>query len=568
MIPDATPDNRATAHAEPIQPDLLTASVQQVKLWRPHWIWLIPILAVLIAGNLVYQQMRSRGPVIEIQFRNGEGLEAGKTRIKYKNVDIGLVQSLRLSEDRRAVVVRAELDRSAAAFAAQDSRFWVVRPRISAGEISGLGTLISGAYIAADLGQAEETAKTFVGLEVPPIISNDLPGRQFTLKASDLGSLDIGSPLYYRRVQVGEVVAYGLDPDGKGVTLTLFIHAPYDRYVTEHARFWHASGLDVAIDATGVRVNTQSLASVLLGGIAFDNAGDISTAKPASESSPFRLQPNRTEAFKRPDGQPNTYVLYFPQSVRGLALGAPVDFRGIVIGEVRDIGVELDDKTLTYRFPVLIHVYPSRLQGYYRSQVGGSVEPDMKKLLNHLVAKGLRAQLRTSSLLTGQLYVATDFFPQAAAVKLDWSKTPMVLPTIVGGFEDMQASLQSLAKKLDAMPLDTLLTQFRLTLQQTQQTLAAIETLAQRSEREVLPETRQTLQSIQQTLQQANQVLQSDAPLQHSVRQSMQELQRAAQSLRALTELLEREPQALLRGRQSTPAPVSASTPAILTESP
>ena len=519
--------------------------------WRPNLIWFIPILSFCIAGWLMLNLTRNQGPTIDITFLNADGLEPGKTRVKYKSVDIGLVRTVSLHPDRNAVLVKVDLDKSAEALLAEDSRFWIVRPRITAGEISGLGTLLSGAYIGTDFGKSTDSTHSFKGLEAPPIITADLPGRQFVLHANDLGSLDIGSPIYYRRVPVGELVGYGLDKDGRGVSLSFFVHAPYDKYVTESSRFWHASGVDVALDASGIRVNTQSLTSIVLGGIAFDNPPAESALPSASANHIFTLQANRQEAFKRPDGQPIPYVLYFPDSVRGLMVGAPVDFRGVTIGEVTAIGAELNPKTLDYKFPVHIYIYPERLQA--RNQSDKSLKNfDIRQLLDHMVAKGLRGQLRTASLLTGQQYVAMDFFSPAPFVKLDWSKTPLVLPTITGTFEDLQKSVASIARKLDTLPLQEIATDLRHTLRTMRKTLEQIEQVATQTDQQLLPELRQTVISLRETLQNAQQLLASEAPLPNETRQAMQELARGAQAIRILAEMLERDPQALWRGRAPT----------------
>jgi paraquat-inducible protein B len=457
------------------------------------------------------------GPTITITFANAEGIEAGKTHVKYKSVDIGMVKRMRLNPERTAALVTVELDKQADAFLAADTRFWIVRPRIAAGEISGLNTLLSGPYIGVDIGKSESERHEFKGLEVPPIVTGDLPGHQYKLHAADLGSIDIGTPMYFRRVQVGEVVAYTLDADGKGVSLTVFVHAPFDRYVTEHTRFWHASGVDISIDGAGVRVDTQSLISVLVGGIAFE-------AMPGE-------------------------------------IGAPVDLRGVVIGEVSDIGVEYDARQLTYRFPVEIHIYPDRLRSHYRRRTTSDRDSiDVHALLDHLVEQGLRAQLRADSLITGQMYVAMDFFPAPAKFKIDWQKVPQTLPTISGGFDDLQATLLSIAHKIDQLPLQEMSGDVRTTLHDLDQTLNDVDKLVKHSDADVVPELKTTLAEAHRALTAAERTLSSDSPVQVDTRQAMQELARASQSMRALMDLLARDPQAMIRGK-SEPQKAEASKP-------
>src|SRR5450830_1114988 len=280
--------------------------------WLPSLVWLIPIVAAVVGLTLVAKILIERGPVITISFSSAEGLEAGKTKVKYKDVDIGLVQSITLSRDRSHVLTTVQLTKEAESFTADDTRFWVVRPRVAASGISGLNTLLSGAYIGADAGKSEETKKEFAGLEQPPIITRDTSGKQFVLHAADLGSVDIDSPVFYRRIKVGQVAAYDLDQDGKGVTLRIFVNAPYDKFVGINSRFWHASGFDMQINASGFKLHTQSLATVVLGGIAFKSIDEFDNASAARENtSSFRLAEDETAAVKEPDGRSQTVLLYF-----------------------------------------------------------------------------------------------------------------------------------------------------------------------------------------------------------------------------------------------------------------
>ena len=321
--------------------DLPDAVVAPRKHWSVQLVWVIPIVAALIGGWMAFKAITERGPTITITFRTAEGLEAGKTKIKYKDVEIGHVTTITLAEDRRNVVVTAELTKQAESFLVEDTRFWVVRARIAGGQVSGLGTLLSGSYIGVDIGKSNEERRAFTGLDVQPIVTGDLPGRQFLLKADDHGSLDVGMPVYFRRLQVGEVVAAELDKDGKGVSFRIFVHAPYDEHVTQNTRFWNASGIDVSFDATGLNVRTQSLVSILVGGVAFQAPPEGGVAPAAEANAVFALFQTRDAAMKQPDTIVDNYVLVFEQSVRGLSVGAPVDFRGVMVGEVTRIGVRV-----------------------------------------------------------------------------------------------------------------------------------------------------------------------------------------------------------------------------------
>src|SRR5262244_4524158 len=342
---------------EPGLPDLPEAVAAPRRRFTPQLIWIVPIVAVLVGGWLAVRAILERGPVITITFKTAEGLEAGKTKIKYKDVEIGLVKTVTLSTDRKGVVATAELSKQVESFLVEDTRFFVVRPRVTAGGVSGLSTLLSGGYIGIDIGKSKTTRRDFVGLEVAPMVTSDTPGRRFLLRANELGSIDAGTLIYFRKVTVGQVITDQLDKDGKGVTFTIFVNAPYDQYVTPNTRFWNASGVDVSVDATGLQLHTESLVSILVGGIAFQADPDAPPESPADANTAFTLFSDRTQAFKRPDTVVDTYLLVFDGSVRGLSPGAPLDFRGVTVGEVVRIGVSVDPDTLTFTMPVLVKVF-------------------------------------------------------------------------------------------------------------------------------------------------------------------------------------------------------------------
>lgn len=522
-------------------------NVSRRRNWLPSLIWIIPIIAALVGIGLVTRIMLERGSEIELTFKTAEGLVAGKTVVKYKDVQIGIVQSLRLTRDFSHVRVNVKLNQDADAFTAEDTRYWVVRPRLDTSGISGLGTLLSGAYIVADAGVSEKTSKEFHGLEVPPIVTRDASGQQYQLHAADIGSLDVGSPVYYRRIKVGQVAAYALDDDGRGVNLRVFVNKPYDKFVGTNTRFWHASGMDMQINADGLTLKTQSLATILLGGIAF-NAPDAVIGDVAKENTTYSLAADETTAMKPADGAAQTIVLYFNQSLRGLSPGATVDFRGVVIGEVKSIGVAFDKKTRAFRMPVLIEIYPDRLSRSSVKKIKDSILTQQKRT-QFLVGKGLRAQLRTGNLLTGQVYVALDFFPKLAPVKIDFTKNPLELPTVPSSLDELQAQLQTIASNVSKVPLEQISADLLTTLATLNKTLSSVEQLTRTLNNEVSPEITATMQDARRTINSAEQTLAQDAPLQQDLRQTLQEITRAAASLRLLTDSLERHPQSLLRGK-------------------
>ena len=536
-----------------LPPSMVRARVAPRWHWSPWVVWLIPVLAALIGGWIVLHAVLSRGPTITIRFKTAEGLEAGKTKIKYKEVDIGDVKSISLSRDRSEVLVTAQLTKGASSFLHDDTRFWVVRPRIGAGGISGLGTLLSGSYIGVDVGKSEQETDEFIGLDKPPFIVTGLPGRQFVLHTPQIGSLDIGSPIYFRRIEVGQVVAIELDKNGKRVTLTVFVNAPYDQYVMRNSLFWQASGVDLKLDAEGVTVHAESLVSIVAGGIGFQSPpDDPSPAVAAPENTGFTLFSSRDKALQHPDTAVRKVLMYFNESVRGLAPGAPVDFRGIVIGEVRALSLEYDPKTRIYRFPVEINIYPERLNARYRSGATKAEidTDDGKAVLDRLVGHGLRGQLKTGNLLTGMLYIALDFFPEAPKQTIDWKQQPIVIATVPGTLDALQASLSNIAKKLDRLPLDALTADMRRALTSLNTTLQSSDRLVNQFDQSVAPEARATLAQVRKTVASADQTLAAESPLQQDLRDTLVEIRRAAQALRSLTDMLDRRPEALIRGKK------------------
>ncbi|MDY7803193.1 MlaD family protein [Burkholderia stagnalis] len=526
----------------PDQPPPQDPAISTKSGWLPSLVWLVPLIAALIGIGLVIKSVRERGPEITLTFHSAEGLEPGKTQVKYKDVEIGMVKAITLSKDLTRVLVGVQLKKESENFAVKGSRFWIVRPRVGATGVSGLGTLLSGAYIGVDAGRSSESQTEFAGLETPPAVTGDQKGAQYVLRGDSLGSVDIGSPVYYRRVQVGQVVGFSLDKDGTGVTFNVFVNAPYDQYVGENSRWWQASGVDLRLDSSGLKLNTQSLATVILGGIAFQTPPNQTTGATAPGNTTFRLAADQADAMRDPDGPPLQVVMDFNQSLRGLAVGAPVDFRGIVLGEVTNIGIDYDPKTKNFTMPVTMSIFPERLGRRFRESIESKGEPARREIVERLVARGLRGQLRTGNLLTSQLYVALDFFPKAPAVKIDAARVPLELPTVANELEELQVQVADIAKKLDKVPFEQI-------GKNLNSTLANADRLFRQLDSQVMPEARDTLSAAKQTFSAAEATLQQDSPMQSDVRGALKELTRTLQSLNALSDYLERHPESLLKGK-------------------
>ncbi|UVM24776.1 intermembrane transport protein PqiB [Pseudomonas sp. B21-021] len=522
-------------------------------------VWIVPIIAVLVGISLVVHNLMQEGPSIVVTFKTGSGLTANKTEVKYRNVVIGQVTDVELSDDQKSVNATIKLAKQAETFTREDSQFWVVRPRIGAGGVSGIDTLLSGDYIGADIGQSNSRAKHFKGLENPPPITYGEPGKRFNLHASDLGSLDIGSPVYYRKIPVGQVVAYALDADGKGVNIEVFIHAPNDAYVTENTRFWNASGIDVNVGANGFAVKTESLSTLLVGGIAFRAPEYSPNDVAAAEERTYDLFEDQQTALAPPNGKAQYLSLRFDQALRGLKVDAPVEFLGMEIGRVVSVNLDFDAKKRSFPLNVGIVIYPQRL---------GQAHVKMLKVLEHnpedeaaavrligtFIDNGLRAQARSGNLLTGQLYIALDFYPKAEKVAFDPTARPISIPTIPGSLEQLQEKLEAMIDKLNKLPVERIAGNLDSNLVELRKGLTQFNA-------KTLPGVQNTLADVSKTLQSASSTLAEDSPQREQLTETLDELGRMSRSLRELSDYLGRHPESLIRGRPDNAAPLDLKGP-------
>jgi paraquat-inducible protein B len=525
-------------------------------------VWLVPLVALAIGGWLVYKAVSEKGPVVTITFKSADGLEAGKTKIKYKEVELGQVASIELDDKLSQVIVTAELVKQAEKFISQNTRFWVVRARVAAGGVSGLGTLFSGAYIELDPGKPGKLATHFEGLEVPPVVTTDLPGSHFVLRAASLGSLHVGDPVYFRRIAVGQVVSYQLDEDGQAVTVKVFVHDPHHQLVRKNTRFWNASGLDVAIDAEGIRVDTESFVTLMIGGIAFDTPANMEPGEPAEENDVFDLYKNRESMSEKTYAKKNRWLLHFDGDVRGLKEGAPVELQGIQIGQVLDVNLEFDVDKAAFSIPVLIETEPERIKTTGKFPEGA----EKQKVMDYLVAKGMRAQLKTGSLITGQLLVALDMHPEAPPAKINWEGRYPEVPTVPTAMDEITTSLTQLLNKFEKLPIEQIgndlrdtvagakqvinspdlqksITALNKTLDQAQKFVATLNT-------GIAPELKTAVSNLDTALIEAQKLTKSlNSNVAPQLERTLRELQAAARSIKVWAAYLERNPEALIRGK-------------------
>jgi paraquat-inducible protein B len=503
-------------------------------------IWLIPLIAVVIGAWLTYKAIIEKGPTVTIVFESADGLTEGKTKIKYKDVTVGLVEGIKFGKDLANVIVTASLDPEMRPYLTDSTNFWVVRARLSGGKVSGLGTLLSGAYISVTPGKVGKKTRNFVGLEEHPPLVIDTPGTRYVLTSPTLSSLDVGTSIFYRKLRVGEVIDYQLTEKGDGLRIEVFIKAPYDKHVLENTRFWNVSGIDVELGAEGVQIKTESLSSMLLGGIAFGESKSLGKEIKAKAGREFQLFATETKAFEKNYSRKEHYMMYVEGSVRGLVVGSPVTFLGVHVGKVIDMQLEYDLSDDSFKIPVLIELEPDRLT--IVGQEAGKKLPTVEGL----VSRGLRAQLRSGSLLTGQLLIDFEIYPDADIDEVYYEDGIAVLPTVPTSMAAIKSSLQGLMNKIEKMPLEEIGNNLNGVLE-------AVNKLANSSDiRDTLENLNKATAQLNTTLETADGVVagfDESSPAYQDIRKTMNELSAAARSLRLMMDYLERHPDALIKGK-------------------
>jgi paraquat-inducible protein B len=553
----------------PATPPLATV---RTRGWHISWIWTIPLVTVLIGGWLAWHTLSERGPLITITFQTAEGLQAGQSHVRHKDVDMGLVQHVALSPDRQHVIVTVRMNREAETLLTDRTQFWVVKPRFFAGAISGLETLLSGAYIELLPGKpGGEEKDNFTGLEDPPVLQTDVPGTAFLLHAGRIGSISLGSPVFYRDFEVGEVLGWDIADMADSVTIHAFVRAPFDRYVHDGSRFWNASGASLELGPKGVQIQLESIRAVLLGGVAFDTPQETRQTPVSTPNHEFELYTDRDAAVRAGYTQRIQFVSYFAGSAAGLAAGAPVTLRGLPVGDVHSVDLWYD-KTAD-RVVVAVH-YDVELDRISQMQLpsGGGQLASVRAL----VLRGLRASLATSNLLTGAKEVALAIQPDAPKADLKAEGGVIVLPTVDGGgLADLTQTASAILGKLNNLPLEQIAQNLNETLHganqlandpklpqaiaSLQSMLTELQGLVHRADTgvdPVLQKLPKLAQGLDDAVQRLNKMLSSvdsgyggNSGFNRDLDHLLLQLTDTARSVRVLADLLSRHPEALIRGR-------------------
>ncbi|MBF0422036.1 MAG: MCE family protein [Magnetococcales bacterium] len=535
--------------------------------------WLIPMVVALVAVWLVSVTLGSRGPMVVITFTSAEGIEAGKTKVRHKAVDVGRVEAVRLSHDFSQVELSVRLEAGTEHFLTASAKFWVVQPRLSLQGVSGLGTLVSGAYIEMEPGNEEGEIQTrFKGLETPPLVRSGAQGIKIRLATDKLGGLAAGSPVYYLGIPAGEVLGFDLNGSKDGVIIHAFIKNPYDDLVKINSRFWKISGIDLSLDANGVKLSTSTLSSLLLGGIAFETPATLETQEKAKSGNLFSLFEDQSAVTEATYRRKMPFMMYFDRSVRGLKPGAPVEFRGIKIGSVTEISMEFDRANTSFRVAVMGELEPERVKEIDdRNLVESSDE-----LLQILVDRGLRGQLETANFLTGQLYVNLVMRPETPVHLVGMQNRYKELPTVPSNLDEISASVTSLLKKLQTFPSEEIgknlnetlagmkktvtsplvleaVKAMRDSLNQLKATMVRIDGKVDPLGRDLSAATQaatKVLTSTDQLMINLNEFMDPDAPLNYRILELTKELTATSRSIRAFVETVNRQPESVIFGKE------------------
>jgi len=552
----------------PIHPRASTRRASRFSI-----IWLIPLVAVAIGAWLAWDTYSKKGPTITITFESAEGLQAGQSQLKFKDIVLGTVQSFALTPDNSHVTVTIATTRQAEPLLTDQAVFWVVKPRLFAGNLSGLDTLLSGAYVSMLPSQTPGKPQTsFTGLEDPPLLEANEPGHVFLIKAGRLGSISVGSPVFFRDLDVGQVLGWNIADMAESVTIRVFVRAPYDGYVNDDTRFWDASGFSVKLGGAGVQVQLESLRAILLGGIAFETPADSSKLPMSAENRVFPLFADHDSADAASYSRKIQVVSYFSGSVSGLVPGSDVTMHGLTIGHVTNVALHFDPSTNTVLAPIHYELEPERILGIGAKAAFASP----MEAAAAMAKRGLRASLQTTNLLTGQQAVALEFVPNAPPVPITTEGPDFVLATMEGaGISSLTASAATLLDKVNTIPFTAIgqningILQSVNTLTNSEQMRQSLTDLAgavskandflHHLDSETTPALKQLPQvmtDLQKTMSHVDQLFVSlnngygdNTKFSRDLERLMAQLDEAVRSFRSLADVLVQHPESLIKGR-------------------
>ncbi len=534
----------------PASEEYVKEAIFSEKRYHISAVWIVPIVSFIIAAALIWQNLKQKGAIIQITFSSAEGIAPDKSLIKYKDIPVGKVKSIRFSDDLSSVIVTAELSKEMSPYLHEKTKFWIVHARLSANSVEGLDTLISGAYIAMEPSKSGRVAKSFKGLDDPPILTEHIPGKRFVLESNSRGSIQQGSPIYYKKLRAGKVIGYHLSPDGSMVLIDIFIKEPFSRLVRTTTRFWNTSGFRATLSSDGFEIQTESLTALLSGGIAFENFEVFGSGKEAQSMRHFTLFESKRLAKKLRYRRKLYFWVHFDESIRGLKAGAPVEFRGVKVGEVVDFYLMSDLKKAEFKIPILIKIEPERFNFTHADSTKDPEKLD-KEIFERLVKKGLRAQLQSANLLTGDLLINLDFYPDAPSATLHQEDGLLIFPSVPAAMETFKNSVQAILKDLAAIPFKEIGQEARHTFETiNNQTLPSLESAMASLDQKLLPSFVKLLKNSDQTLEELRKnYIDTNAQIHRQMLRLLEEIRQTSRSIRELSDYLNRHPESIIRGR-------------------
>lgn len=533
-------------------PDLPTtpARVKKTNVFTSV-VWVIPLVALIAGGWLLMKQIRNTGPKITLLMDSADGIEVNNTVIKVLSVDVGRVTQIKLREDQKGVAVTAQLNADAKDMMRSDTQFWVVKPRIDQSGVTGLGTLLSGSYIAFTPGKSEETKSEFQVLDIPPIAAIGQSGLRLKLVGENDRILSVSSPVLYENFMVGQIESATFDPLSQKVHYTIFIQSPNDKLINAQSRFWLESGISVKTSGSGIELHSAPLPALLSGAISFDSPKSVQNQAVGNDDE-FALYNSRSEVENLGDERSLYYTAFFKQSVRGLIAGAPVEYKGINIGVVADVPYFAPNDSLHLFdngwIPVRIRLEPSRMEINAEAQSKAHWQQQFQTALN----KGLTAVISSNNLITGSKMIELTDQPSSSPKLKPHSVYggDTVIATRGGGLDDLQAQVSALLDKFNRLPLDKTVGSLNGSLDELKKTLnTANRTLTSVNRLVAQPQTQGIPAELNQTLKELRQVLQGvspQSPVYGDVQQTLQNLDKTLKDVQPVIQTLKEKPNALI----------------------
>ncbi len=539
---------------------LSQAQIVPQKKWSS--VWLIPMIALAIGLWMLFQYINNTGPEITLKLPTAEGIEEGKTPIKALNVTVGVISKVTLSKNYDHIIARAQMNKDATRMLRDDTLFWVVKPRIGAGGVSGLDTLLSGVYIELQPGSSKVKRRQYIVLDLPPVSPPNAEGLRLVLTHKEAEKLGVGDPVLFEGFTVGRVEKASYDIDQRKAHYQLFIFAPYDRLVTSDSYFWPNSGLKMKLNTEGIEVKVNSLESLFKGGVTFSSfTGNTAKGKPADQMQHFRLFDDLSQVKEGMYDEYLEFVMLFDESIRGLKPKAPVEYRGLRIGTVEKVPLRTQTEIRrldSHRIPVLVRIELGRVFDHITSDDMSSLKASMGSEFK----RGMRATLKTGNLVTGALYIDTDYYADQKLPSIVEVDGYPVFPTKKGGFAEVQKQVTDLLQKLNGLPLDETLNSLNQTLASSTATLKSFDKtakninnlLANQNTQSLPANLHQTLQQLQATLDGIN----PDSNMYRNLESTLKEVEQVMIDFKPMLRQLNQKPDSLIfgDGKSNDPTPV------------